>query len=367
MGGVIGWFLSLGRAAVATGCGKVDPEPGSGLPRHRVDQTDPPPVQIGHPSRDREPEPGAAAGRVLQRAEPLEDTLAVLRRDPGPVVGHLEPNRVPGPPGPDAHHPALGAVPHGVVQQVGQQLVQPRAVRVDDETWRLDAYVEGHRAHPGLCLGDRVTDQGSDRHRAAVQRDHARVDAREVEEVADQAAQSLGLVECHPDRRGVRLGHSVVEVLEHGDQRGQRRTQLVRDARHEVAALAVHGGEVGGHPVERPGQLAHLVGGGRLDAYVVVARGHPSCRLRHLAQGRGHPDGEQLRDAEREEHGDRDAERGGYGAGAQRGQHRCHQDAGGDEQAELDLDGGDPPQRLDRPGPEWLPGWHLLAHRSSSA
>ena len=343
--------------------GKVDPEAGTGLPRHRVDQTDPPPVQIGHPACDREPEPGAAAGGVLQRAEPHEDPLAVLRRDPGTVVGHLEPDHVAYLAGPDAYDAALRAVPGRVVEQVGQQLVQPRPVGIDDEIGWLDPYVERHRSHPRPRLRDGVIHQRGDRHRAAVQRDHAGVDPGEVEQVADQVAQSLGLTEGHPDRRGIWLGHPVVEVLQHGNQCGQRRTQLVRDARDQVASLAVDGGEVGRHPVERPGQLADLVGRGGVDAHVVVARSHPSRGLGHLPQRRRHSHREQLGDAEREQDGDRDAERGGYGAGAERGQHRCHQDAGGDEQAELDLDGGDPPQRLDRAGPRG----HLLAHRSSSA
>ena len=241
-------------------------------------------MQIGHPACDREPEPGAAARRVLQGAEPLEDTLAVLRRDPGTVVRHLEPHYVIHPAGPDPNDAALRAVPGRIVEQVGQQLVQPRPVGIDDESRWLDPYVERHRAHPRQCLRDCVAHQGRDRHRAAVQLDHSGIDPREVEQVADQVAQSLGLVEGDPNRRGVRLGHPVVEVLQHGNECGQRRPQLVGNARDEVASLAVDGGEVGRHPVERPGQLAHLVGRGGVDAHVVVACRHSSRGLGHLPQ-----------------------------------------------------------------------------------
>ena len=116
---------------------------------------------------------------------------------------------------------------------------------------------------------------------------------------------------------------AVDEVLEHGAQRGQRRAELVAHVRHQLAALAVDGGQVLGHPVEGPGQLADLVVRGRGDPAGVVAAGHPPGGGGHLAQGRGHADREQLGHAEGQGDGDRDAEPERHpAAGADRGDDR---------------------------------------------
>jgi hypothetical protein len=114
------------------------------------------------------------------------------------------------------------------------------------------------------------------------QRRHSRVDAGEVEQVVDQTAEPFGLVECRLQAGWVRFGNAVGEVLEHGTERGQRRPQLVRDVGDEVAALTIDGGEVLGHRVERPGQLADLVAGGRVHATGVVTPRHLSRHQGHL-------------------------------------------------------------------------------------
>jgi hypothetical protein len=148
----------------------------------------------------------------------------------------------------------------GVVEQVGQELVQARPVGVHVQVLGLDPDVVGDRPRSRADLGDHLLHQVDHRHVGAVQRHHAGVDAGEVEEVTDERAQPLRLPEGGPDRLGVRVGHAVVEVLQHCDHRRQRRAQLVGDARDQLPPLPVDRGEVGGHPVERPRQLADLVG-----------------------------------------------------------------------------------------------------------
>ena len=139
-------------------------------------------------------------------------------------------------------------------------------------------------------LGDGALEQVGHPDRLDGQRRHAGVDPREVEQVVDQPAETFGLVEgCLQSRRVGRcwlgLGDAVDEVVEHGAECGQRRPQLVGDVGDEVAPLAVDGGEVLGHRVERPRQLADLVAGGRVHATGVVAARHLPGHLGHLAQG----------------------------------------------------------------------------------
>ena len=116
----------------------------------------------------------------------------------------------------------------------------------------------------------------------------------------------------------------------------------MRDGGDELAALAVGVGEVGGHRVEGRGQLTDLVGGGRRDAAGVVAGRHAGGGLGHLAQRRGHAPREPLGHAEGGRDGDGHGEPGGHpGTVADLRHEGGHDDADGDEQAELDLDRAD--------------------------
>ena len=143
--------------------------------------------------------------------------------------------------------------------------------------------------------------------------DHAGVDAGEVEQVVDEVAQPLGLGARDVHGLGVGRGDAVVEVLEHRDQRRQRRAQLVGDARDQVAALPVDGREVGGHRVEGAGQLADLVGGvglrpGRRSRRRAIRRAASViCR-----SGEVIPTASSWVTREGEQHGDRDAQPGGH-------------------------------------------------------
>ena len=144
---------------------------------------------------------------------------------------------------------------------------------------------ERHRLGTDRGLGDGTLEQVGHADRLDGQRRHPGVDAGEVEQVVDQPAEPFGLVEGRLQAGRVRLGDAVDEVLEDGAEGGQRRPQLVGDVGDQVASLAVDGGEVLGHRVERPSQLADLVAGGGVHAPGVVAARHLPGHLGHLAQG----------------------------------------------------------------------------------
>ena len=314
------------------------------------------------------PSPVPPPAGSLQRAEPLEDALAVRRRDPGALVGHLEPRpRRPTRAGPDAHHAAGRAVPGGVVEQVGRAAgaAAPGRRRRPGPAGSTRTSNRTPRPHPGPCLGDGLVDQLGDRHRAAVQRHHPRIDPGEVEQVGTSVAEPL----AWPSATRIVAGSGSVTPSSRFSSTATSAASGVRSSCEtrgdQVASLAVDRGEVGRHPVERAGQLADLVGRGGHDPDVVVARRHPARGLGHLPQRRGHPDGEQLGDAEREQHGDRDAQqRRAPSPAPSVASTAATRTLADDEQAELDLDRGDLAQRLDGRLPRWR---RPLAHRSSSA
>ena len=196
----------------------------------------------------------------------------------------------------------VGSVPDGVVEQVDDQLAQPGPVGphgqpIGDVDGEADGPAGGHQLGDGLVQQRGHVDVGQP------QRRDAGVDPRQLEEVADQVAQPPGLAHRRLEVGLVGGDDTVGQVLQDRGQPGERRTQLVGHRGDQGALLLVDGVELGGHLVERAGQLAHLVG--RLGPHpaAVVTAGHPPRRLRHLAQGRGHADGEQLGDAQ----GERDA------------------------------------------------------------
>ena len=181
---------------------------------------------------------------------------------------------------------------------------------------------------------------------ASAQRRDARLHAGELEEVADKPTDPLGLVDGAAQVRRIGRSYAVREVLQRGGERGKWRPELVGDRGHQVALLAVDGGELGRHLVERPGQLADLVGGVGADPPAVVATGHPPGGLGHLPQRRGHADGEQLGDREGEGHGDGYGEqRRNGGAAGERADQGRDEGTGGDQQPQLDLDRGQGLQR----------------------
>ena len=105
--------------------------------------------------------------------------------------------------------------------------------------------------HAQLLLAHRVGEHRLDRERLAVERHGAGLEAGEVEELGDEAAEPLDLGEHRVERAGIGGGDAVDEVLERRLQRGERGAQLVAHVGDEVAPHAVGLGELGGHLVER--------------------------------------------------------------------------------------------------------------------
>ena len=116
---------------------EVDAHPGTDAGPLGLDEVDGAAVEVGDPAGDGEAEAGAAAALgVRQRPEPLEDAVPVGGGDARALVGDLQPpaggRALRGEP----HEPAGGTVPGRVVEQVGDQLVEPRRVGPDGEPGR---------------------------------------------------------------------------------------------------------------------------------------------------------------------------------------------------------------------------------------
>ena len=275
-------------------------------------------------------------------AEALEDALAVLGRDSPAVVGDLEPpvgrrrrrrRRAPAVP--------AGACRARVVEDVDEQLAQPGRVGLDDQ-------VGGHRrprtAPVRPAAATWPTDSSTSERSATGSRSSShdpRLQPGELEQVVDQPAQPLGLLERGAEVLGVGGHDAVGEVLEQRGHRRERRTQLVGDGRDQVAALAVDGGEVLGHPVEGGGELADLVGGAS------CARGRSSRRAPSPAttsvirrSGATIPAASSWVTPRASATLTGSTSRGETSAAepSRREQHGGDHDGGDDEQAELDLD-----------------------------
>lgn len=241
-------------------------------------------------------------------------------------------------------------MPYGVVEQVGQHLSEQGRVGGQhrprpDRAHHRDVVTRESRLRDGLTAQRRQVQL------LRLDQPSPRVEPRQVEKLGHQAAEPLRLGEGRT--QGVEVGRrdAVHDVLQHGLQAGDRRTQLVADVGHQFTPLAIDLGEVGRHGVEGPRQLSHLVAGGRADAQAVAALGDRLRGRGHLAQRPGHAVGEELHHDHREHDGDRDPQVPGHaGVDAdlvddERRDHGEH-----DHDAELDLD---PAEEVERPQ---LPG-----------
>jgi hypothetical protein len=99
-------------------------------------------------------------------------------------------------------------------------------------------------------------------------------------------------------------------VLENRLQRRDGGAELVRDVGHQVPAHPINLGEVGGHAVERPGQLTNLIARGCGHSAIVVPACHRAGGVGHLAQRRSHSMGEELHHRQRERAGHEENEDG---------------------------------------------------------
>ena len=116
-----------------------------------------------------------------------------------------------------------------------------------------------------LDLGEHLRDERGELDALALERHVARLEPRQVQELVDEPPEPLGLHEHHLQRLGIGLLDAVEQVLQVRPQRRDRRLQLVRDVRDQLAAQPLEALELGAHPVERVGELADLVARVRLD------------------------------------------------------------------------------------------------------
>ena len=151
-------------------------------------------------------------------------------------------------------------VAHRVLDEVRDDLVQALGVGVEREVAR-HASRSSKRTSVACSCDSRTacSSIGRDVEQVAIERQRARLEAGEVEQLLHEPAEALDLGEHRAQRLGIGVADAVDEVLEHGLQRGDRRAQLVAHVGDEVAAQAVGLGQLGRHLVERAGERADLV------------------------------------------------------------------------------------------------------------
>ena len=149
--------------------------------------------------RDREPEAGA--GGIRDRRAPvegLEDALAIVGGDPGPW-SVTRTSRMSSDGATESLHLAAGRrVTGGVLEQVRHDLVELHLVDRDRGHVVVDVEHDPHVAEPRHQPGDDDLGDLVEARLVAGGDQGARTDAREVEDVADQPVQAVGLLE---DRR----------------------------------------------------------------------------------------------------------------------------------------------------------------------
>ena len=139
-----------------------------------------------------------------------------------------------------------------------------------------DAHLQIDAGARGLLAlrADRALAEGDDVDLLDVERELARLQTGEVEQVADQPLQAPGLREHDLERRlalVLAVDDAVGDRLDVALDGGQRRAQLVRDAHQEVALVLARLLELARHLLEAVRELAELVRALRAQVHVVVA------------------------------------------------------------------------------------------------
>ena len=241
------------------------------------------------------------AGRV-GAVEALEHARRLGVGDAGAFVDHFEAARRRAPRRrARAPSPLRRRVPHRVLDEVRDHLVQPLGVGFEPEVARHDLdRRSARRRRAAATRGSRA--RASARRRTGAGRAAAcPTRGGRGRAAAARAGRAVrpGRASCAASRG--RAADAVDEVLEHGLQRGDRRAQLVAHVGDEVAAQPIGLGELGRHLVERAGERADLVVRGGGDALREVAARHRLGGRDHLAQRRGDAAREDPHDRERDE------------------------------------------------------------------
>src|SRR6266516_5740087 len=214
-----------------------------------------PTVRLDEVLHDREAEPGPALGARSSRigaVEALEDAGKVLGRDTGSGVLDRQQRGTTLALGRDRDPAARGRVAQRIVEQIGEDLAG--GVGVGSDGLRRGADVEGELDPVRLratgegrpCLAGDGTDVDPLRCRAPA----SGLDARQVEQLFHQPLHAVRIVE---NDAGELLGlgsrrRLVGERFGVAGDRGQRRLQLVRHVRHEVAPDRFQAPELGDVP-----------------------------------------------------------------------------------------------------------------------
>ncbi len=211
---------------------------------------------------DRQPEAGS--DRPLPtvagvEVEALERVLAILLPETRPGVLHPQPSRF----GHDPYLASGGRETQGVLDQVGDHL--QHAIGVGDRRGRPG----GGRAEPDLerrrlllVAADGVVGDLGQVDLRIVDAEVGAVHARQVEQVAHQPPEALGLDGEHVGRL-LRAHHPLAQRLGIPADRGQRRLQLVADREEEASLRRASRCELLGELVEGEGERGQL--GGTFD------------------------------------------------------------------------------------------------------
>ena len=186
------------------------------------------------------------SGRRVDARELLEDALALLRRDAGPVIGdaHLTPGRVRT--HASGRHEDLRAgrrEPQRVLEQVAEDLLHHLDVDLDVAERRRDVEPDAvGAARAAAAAAPRAWTRSRDVDRLAVHVERTGADPAELEDVGDEPFEAFGLVVDRVEQLGAVVG---VE-LEIGRAQGRRRrldrrqrcAQVVGDRGEEARAGA---------------------------------------------------------------------------------------------------------------------------------
>src|SRR5215207_2924345 len=224
------------------------------LPFPRADR-DPalhPPDEL---AADVQAQPGSADAPGLLGIDAVnlaEDPLLLAVRDPETLVPHCDPQAAVARLELDLHTPALGRVLDGVVDQVEQHLAEPLLVARDERRRGRRDGLDRNAFFPCETRFDLRHDVAHQAVRVELlirQPQAAGVDLVREEDVADDPRQPFRLLCDQLEQPGaVLLAEAQIGPQERAGaavDRGERRAQLVRDRRDEIALELVEGAVLG--------------------------------------------------------------------------------------------------------------------------
>ncbi len=193
---------------------------------------------------DGEAEAGAAilaGGRLLELTELVKDGLQLIGRDSRAFVGDLQHDVTVLVPPAEPHPAAGGRELHRVGDQVDDDLLQPVGVRLHSKGRRFlgqldrDLSLLGEGANRLDSTSRRVVQRnGTELHRHP-----PALDAREVQQIVDEANQAIEVAQRDIEQvihlLGDRARRALPQQAERRLDRGQRRAQLVAHHRDELA------------------------------------------------------------------------------------------------------------------------------------